>query len=76
MITDRICVRQSFTSDDSGEPCLSTPGFPFDTSNRGSGSESSRFQGGRATDAARVARFKKLLANRTVDVGELLLIPS
>ncbi|KAG0560564.1 hypothetical protein M758_10G185300 [Ceratodon purpureus] len=61
----------SDASDGNGEPCVASPSYPFDTSSRGIGSENSRLPGGRATDAARVARFKKILAAQSVDVDAL-----
>lgn len=64
---------QSDASDSNGESCAPSPSYPFDTASRGSASENSRPTiGGRATDAARVARFKKILAAPTVDVGKSL----
>jgi hypothetical protein len=50
-----------------------SPSYPFDTASKGGSAGNSRLcTGGRATDAARVARFRKILAAPAIDIGMCL----
>ncbi|CAK9859046.1 unnamed protein product [Sphagnum jensenii] len=62
----------SNANNETPEVSVPSPSYPFDTASKGGSAGNSRLcTGGRATDAARVARFRKILAAPAIDIDAL-----